>query len=211
MMVSGCLQWREEVSVLQHVQGRWQRKSLPETYERYTVACVCQADRWGGQSAMVWAATSVDHCSDLVFTCGNRNAVHYRDEILGPVVLPFMEWVGGRAVFQHDNTRPYVARVCTHFLMKNDVHVLPCPAVSLDLNPIFHMIRSDVTAGSMRWQITALLDANGGHVNYWTLKLKCVIFVNLGCITVWFWFSLNKLARCSTHLLLWCIADVRIQ
>ncbi len=71
--------------------GQMARKCLPGTHEWYTVACVCQVDRWGGPSAMVFAATSVDHCSDLVFIDDNLNTVCYRDEILGPVVLPFME------------------------------------------------------------------------------------------------------------------------
>ncbi len=39
-------------------------------------------------------------------------------------------------MFQHDNARPHVAFVCTHFLMENDVHVLPWRAVSPGLNPI---------------------------------------------------------------------------
>ncbi len=42
---------------------------------------------------MVWAAISADHRSDFVFIDGNLNAVRYRDEILGPVVLPFLERV----------------------------------------------------------------------------------------------------------------------
>ena len=71
---------------------------------------------------MVWAAISADHRSDLVFIDGKLNAVRYRDEMLGPIVLPFLEWVGGRAVFQHDNARPHVARACTYSLMENEVH-----------------------------------------------------------------------------------------
>ncbi len=61
--------------------------------ERYMDACVRQVDMWGGSSTMVWAAISADHRSDLVFINGNLNAVLYRDEILGPVVLPFFERV----------------------------------------------------------------------------------------------------------------------
>ena len=58
-------------------------------------ACVPQVDMWCGPSAMVWAAILAQHRSDLVFIDGNLNAVRYRDEILGPVVLPLMERVGG--------------------------------------------------------------------------------------------------------------------
>ncbi len=84
---------------------------------------------------MVWDTISANHRSDLLFVDGNLNAVCYSDEILDPVVLPFLERVKGRAVFQHDN----VARVCTHFLMENDFHVLPWPAVSPDMIPIENM------------------------------------------------------------------------
>ena len=55
---------------------------------------------------------------------------------------------------------------------------------------------------SMRRRITAVLDANRGHVIL-NFEIEMCHFVNWGCITVWFWFSMNKLARCSTHLLLW--------
>lgn len=104
--------------------------------ERFAEACVRQVNRWGGPSVMVWAAISANHRSELVFIQGNLNGLRYRDEILRPVVLPFLEQVGAGALFQHDNARPHVARVCANFLEENDVHVLPWPALSPDLNPI---------------------------------------------------------------------------
>ena len=39
----------------------------------------------------------------------------------------------------HDNARPHVARICRHFLNRNNVNVLPWPAVSPDMNPIEHI------------------------------------------------------------------------
>ena len=39
----------------------------------------------------------------------------------------------------HDNARPHVARLCRHFLNRNNVSVLPWPAVSPDMNPIEHI------------------------------------------------------------------------
>ena len=35
----------------------------------------------------------------------------------------------------HDNARPHVARICRHFLNRNNVNVLLLPTVSPDMNP----------------------------------------------------------------------------
>ena len=39
----------------------------------------------------------------------------------------------------HDNARPRVTRICRQFLNRNNVNVLPGPAVSPDMNPIEHI------------------------------------------------------------------------
>ena len=39
----------------------------------------------------------------------------------------------------HDNARPHVARIRRQFLNRNNVNVLPWPAVSPDMNPIEHI------------------------------------------------------------------------
>lgn len=168
--------------------------------ERYADPCVRQVNRWGGPSVMVWAAISANHRTDLVFIEGNLNGVRYRDEVLRPAVLPFMDQIGAGALFQHGNARPHVARACTNFLEENDVHTLPWPAISPDLNPIENVwdllsvrvrqrahpaeTQQQLRAAleeewaaipqdqirhycrSMRRRIIAVLDANGGHVNY---------------------------------------------
>ena len=38
-----------------------------------------------------------------------------------------------------DNARPHAARICRQFLNRNNVNVLPWPAVSLDMYPIEHI------------------------------------------------------------------------
>ena len=38
-----------------------------------------------------------------------------------------------------DNARPHVARICQQFLNRNNVNILPWPAVSPDMNPIEHI------------------------------------------------------------------------
>ena len=42
-------------------------------------------------------------------------------------------------MFQHDNTRPDVARIYTQFLEAQSVNVLPWPAYSPDMSPIEHV------------------------------------------------------------------------
>ena len=39
----------------------------------------------------------------------------------------------------HDNARPHAAWICRQFLNRNNVNVLPWPAVSPDMNPIEHI------------------------------------------------------------------------
>ena len=42
-------------------------------------------------------------------------------------------------ILMHDNARPHVARICRQFLNRNNVNVLPWPAVSSDTNPTEHI------------------------------------------------------------------------
>ena len=39
----------------------------------------------------------------------------------------------------HDNARPHVARICRKFLNRNNINILPWPAVSPDMNLIEHI------------------------------------------------------------------------
>ena len=50
-------------------------------------------------------------------------------------------WAEGKqiSILMHDNARPHVARICRQFLNRNNVNVLPWPAVSPDMNPIEHI------------------------------------------------------------------------
>jgi transposase len=67
------------------------------------------------------------------------NAVIYRDDILDPIVLPFLQQRNFDDVFQHDNARCHVARVCQDFLNQNHIRVIPWPTLSPDLSPIEHL------------------------------------------------------------------------
>ena len=67
------------------------------------------------------------------------NTVKYREDILDPIVLPFLQQRNFDHVFQRNNARFHVARVFQNFLNQNHIRVLPWPALSTDLSPIEHL------------------------------------------------------------------------
>ena len=112
----------------------WRRKN-----ERHARCCVAEHDRFGGGSVMVWGAISWNSKSNLVFIDGNLNAQRYCNEVLRPHVFPYVRRLGNNALFQQDNARCHVARVCTALLTANNINTLDWPARSPDLSPIEHL------------------------------------------------------------------------
>ena len=118
--------------------------------ERFSDACVKELDRFGKASCMVWGGISYYGKTDLIFidrppVRRGRNlrnpgltAQRYIDEILRPVVLPYIAAHPGMR-FQQDNARAHSARITTAFLAQNAVQTLPWPAYSPDMNPIEHL------------------------------------------------------------------------
>ena len=84
---------------------------------------------------MVWGGISGWHRTDFVIQ-GNLNGVRYRDKILQQQVEPFMQNHPEVEMFQHANTRPHTARVCTVFLADAGIDVMDWPAKSPDINPV---------------------------------------------------------------------------
>ena len=68
-----------------------------------------------------------------------KNAVKYRDDILDPIVLPFLQQRNFDHVFQHDNARCHVTRVCQDFLSQNHIRILPWSELAPDLSLIEHL------------------------------------------------------------------------
>ena len=87
---------------------------------------------------MVWGGILGRRKTNLIVVQGNLNAQGYINQILQPEAVPFLQrhWP---AILMHDNARPHVARICQQFLNRNNVIVLPWPAVSPDMNPIEHI------------------------------------------------------------------------
>jgi len=79
--------------------------------------------------------------TQVLFIDGILNEQRYCDKILRPIVVPFIH--DHHLMFQHDNTRPHVARICTQFMEAE----LPCVSVLLlqltDPNPYcLHALRT---------------------------------------------------------------------
>ncbi len=75
--------------------------------------------------------------AQVYFIDGILNAQRYRDEILRPIVVPFIH--DHHLMLHYDNVRPHVARICTQFLEAENIPVLAWPAYSQDLSPIEHV------------------------------------------------------------------------
>ena len=87
---------------------------------------------------MVWDGIMGKGKTNLIIVQGSRNAQGNINQILQPEAVPFLQR-HGPAILMYDNARPHVASICRQFLNRNNVNVLPWPAVSPDMNPIEHI------------------------------------------------------------------------
>ena len=106
--------------------------------ERFADNCLIERERFGGRSVMVWEGIMGRRKTNLIVVQGNLNAQVYFKQILKPEAVPFLQR-HGPAILMHDNARRHAARICRQFLNRNNVNVLPWPAVSADINPIEHI------------------------------------------------------------------------
>ena len=89
---------------------------------------------------MVWGAICGEHRSPLIRIAGNLTGQRYRDEILDPVAIPFVQEQPRGVLFQHDNARPHTACIVQNFLAVNNVDVLSWSSRSPDVSPIDYAI-----------------------------------------------------------------------
>jgi hypothetical protein len=72
---------------------------------------------------MVWGGVLQYHRTELVVIAGNLNAVRYRENILLPHVVPFLQ-AHPDMTLQYDNATTYTARPVRDFLQDGNVSVL---------------------------------------------------------------------------------------
>ena len=146
--------------------------------ERYTEACTLELDRFGGGgSVMVWDGVSQHHQTELVVIAGNLNAVRYREDILLPHVVPFLQ-AHPDMTLQHDNATSHTARSVRDFLQDKNVSGLPWSAKCLDLNPIEHvwdLLDWRVRAIPPRnvWELAGVLVEEWGNISQKNWEIWC--------------------------------------
>ncbi len=91
--------------------------------EEYKDRCVLPTVKHGGGSVMVWGCMSAASTGELQFIEGTMNANMYCD-ILKQSMIPSLQRLGRRAVFQHDNDPKHTSKTTTTLLKKLRVKVI---------------------------------------------------------------------------------------
>ncbi|KAL0164090.1 hypothetical protein M9458_039843, partial [Cirrhinus mrigala] len=105
--------------------------------ERFADVNVVKRVAHGDGGVMVWAGVCYGQLTQVHFIDGILNPQGYHDEILRPIVVPFIH--DCHLILQHDNAPPHVAMICTQFLEAENIPVLAWPAYSPDTSPIEHV------------------------------------------------------------------------
>ncbi|GBM87511.1 Transposable element Tcb1 transposase [Araneus ventricosus] len=106
----------------------------------YRAPNVVERNHYRGGGLLIWAGIATNDLTDLyVFAGGSVTAVRYRDEILHPLVRPFIASMGTDAIFMDDNALPHRARLVRSYLESETIPQMAWPARSPDLTPIEHV------------------------------------------------------------------------
>ncbi len=145
--------------------------------ERFADVNVVDQVAHGGGGVMVWTGIWYGQRTQVHFIDGILNAQRYRDEILRPIVVPFIH--DHHLMLQHDNAWPHVARIRTQFLEAENIPVIAirqCVPVPANIQQLRTAIEEEWTnipqatinnlINSMRRRCVALREANGGHTRY---------------------------------------------
>ncbi len=169
--------------------------------ERFADVNVVDRVAHGSGGVMVWAGASYGQRTQVHFIDGILNAQRYREEILKPIVVPFIH--DHHLMLQHDNARPHAARICTQFLEAENIPVLAWPAYSPDMSPIEHVwdalnrrIRQRVPVPANIQQLRTSIEEEWFHRSQLT---TCWSLCWPMCCTAWGkWWSLQILTGFRT-------------
>uniref|UniRef100_A0AAY5KQE7 Tc1-like transposase DDE domain-containing protein n=1 Tax=Esox lucius TaxID=8010 RepID=A0AAY5KQE7_ESOLU len=106
--------------------------------EEYKDKCVFSTVKHGGGSVMVWGCMNAAGTGELQFIEGTMNANMYCD-ILKQSMIPSLQRLGRRTVFQHDNDPKHTSKMTTALLKKLSLKVMDWTSMSPDLNYIEHL------------------------------------------------------------------------
>ncbi|GBN39589.1 Transposable element Tcb1 transposase [Araneus ventricosus] len=123
-----------------NIQNNSRRWIWREPGTRYRAPNIVERDHYGGGCLLVWEGFSTNGRTDLyVFYGGSVTVALYRDEILHPLVRPFIAALGTDAIFMDNKAHPHRARLVRSYLESETIPQMSWPARSPDLNPIEHV------------------------------------------------------------------------
>ena len=86
---------------------------------------IVEHDRFGGGSIVFWCGICYDRRTELYrVDRGSLTALRYRDEILDPIVRPFLGAMGDNARLVQDNARPHTAYVIQDYLEQESIETI---------------------------------------------------------------------------------------
>ncbi|KAE9382972.1 hypothetical protein BT96DRAFT_764151, partial [Gymnopus androsaceus JB14] len=113
--------------------------------EEYEEDCLIPTFKQSSLRVMVWACIMKGKKGPLVVLeypggkGGGMNAAQYRDQVLGPVMMPFLEEMEserGKVEFQQDGAPSHTAKSTLKWLKERHIPIFPHPPSSPDVNPI---------------------------------------------------------------------------